>query len=246
MRRPVHMSLLLTALVLLVPTLALVGCDNLGGPAITDTSLAQNPIPEPPIPPVPGTPTPGQPPPGGIPGEVTPPGDAPGDLGPSGGTTPGGTSANKTTTTTAASNPGATIMSAEPLVVMATRYQETDSRLIWAGSWNSAADNAYSGGTAIWTSGPGASVTVNFSGTSIAILGAMAPNGGLAMVTIDGATWKMDCYSPTISTQQILWQSQNLASGGHTVKINSPGTSNLASSGLWLCLDALEVTGALE
>jgi hypothetical protein len=53
-KRPVFLSLVLTAVVLLVPAFVLVGCSNPGETGITAPSFGQSPIPNPEFPPVPG------------------------------------------------------------------------------------------------------------------------------------------------------------------------------------------------
>jgi hypothetical protein len=235
MRRTAFPSLLPIFLVVLALVFALVGCQNLNGTGTTATSSAQGPGPTPPPGPGPG-PTPGGPHP-----EVTP------SSGPSTGNT---TPTAKKTTTTAASNPGLTMVVAIPVVPAATRYQETNPLLAWTGSWTTgtSAPNKYSGGSERETADAGASVTVKFSGTSISFISAKNCYGGMAKVTLDGGgPILVNFYSADWVDQQTVWQSGNLANGSHTVKMECMGTvGDPFGADMCIYMDAFDITGALE
>jgi hypothetical protein len=256
MKRPVFLSLLLTAVVLLVPAFVLVACENIGGTGMTSPAVAEGPMPNPEFPPVSGE-TPGQVmPPGENPGQVIPPGETPGQVippdgspggpPPPSGTPSGGTSGPKTTTT-AASNPGGTIMEVMPLIFTTTRYEETESSLVWAGGWGSVPYSQASGGAVQTTSDAGASVTIKFYGTNISFVGLASPYGGNAMVTLDGGgVYQVDCYSANAQYQCRLWDSGILALKSHTVKVSCAGSADPASGGFYISVDAFDVTGTLE
>jgi hypothetical protein len=244
MKRCVFLALLLTAVVLLVPAFVLIGCESLNKTEMTGPSVAEGPIPNPEFPPVPGE-TPGESMP---PGEPMPPGGTPGEMNPPSGT-PGGntTPTTKKTTTTAASNSGVMMAEALPIVITATRYEQTDSHLAWAGTWLTETESSASGGSFSDTQSSGASVTIKFSGISIGWIGIKGSNAGIAKVTLDGGSpIQVDCYSASTKYAETLWQSGSLASGNHTVKIECTGTCSAASTSYWICVDAFDIIGTTQ
>ncbi len=81
----------------------------------------------------------------------------------------------------------------------ATRYQQTDAKLTYLGSWSYAATWSASGGSFNYTSTAGAAVIVNFTGTWIQLRGVIAPWYGKASVSLDGETPEIvDFYNPSV------------------------------------------------
>jgi hypothetical protein len=246
MKISMFLALLLTAVVILIPVLVLVGCEGLGDKGETlavETPAGENPDAVNPA---------GENPDAKNPGAQTQARENPDAETPASETTavehpavehPGGTPAAKTTTT-ASWNSGAQTLGTVAAVL---RYEETDPRLVWGGNWKSVMGNSYSGGTLLFANTAGASVTIKFLGTSLTWIGSTAPALGLAKVTLDGGIpIQVDCHSPADHQGMQLWQSGNLAWGSHTVKIECSWTASPSGSGNGLTVDAFDATGTLE
>jgi N-acetylmuramoyl-L-alanine amidase len=126
-----------------------------------------------------------------------------------------------------------------------TRYQQTDSRLAYAGTWYTWAASDASGGNYKYANSGSPSVTVKFTGTNLNWVGVKGTNFGIAKITIDGTTTQtVDLYnaSPLVTT---VWSSPTLASGTHTVKIEWTGTKNTKSTATYIAADAFDVAGTL-
>jgi hypothetical protein len=229
----VFLALLLTAVVLLIPTFLLVGCENLVGTGMTATSLSQNTTSS--VPSTSAETTTST--------EATLPSETPTE-----GTSPSATSPPQTTVTSYV-DLGEALTAALPLILV-TRYEETDPHLVWTGDWQHPSNpQGFSGGAAMHTDYSGASLTINFSGTSISWIGALWDSAGRAAVTLDGGgpvsvTLYSDYWPPLY--QQTVWQSGTLAYGSHTLKITCLHDSPWASGGYWISVDAFDVIGTLQ
>jgi hypothetical protein len=219
MKRSVFLALLLTAPMLLILAFVLVGCEDSHGTRVIGTSVAEGPMPNPESPSVPGE----------TPAEGTSTTDAPAEG-------------------TLTSNPVATAAASQAPAPAVTRYEETDSHLVWTGEWLPYEWDGWSGGHCLYTEDPGASVTVKFSGTSISFISAFDMDAGIAKVTLDGGNPIMvDCYADDIQITGTVWESGNLAWGSHIVKIEYTSTAN-PNVGTWpiMYVDAFDVTGTLQ
>ncbi len=136
-----------------------------------------------------------------------------------------------------------TVADAGPSLV---RYEQTDSRLVWTGPWTTYGKWALSGGSYAHSRFTTASVTIAFEGTGIDWIGTKNGIGGKALVSLDGSSpVTVDLYSAVSMHQQMLWSASGLPYGIHTVRIAPAGTNNPSSSGLYVWIDALDVTGQL-
>lgn len=108
----------------------------------------------------------------------------------------------------------------------------------WAktGSWSTG--NSGLEGTNMWSNVRGNTVSFNFTGSKLWIVGNMDPSHGIADVMIDGeAAGSFDLYKNPRATSQIVYTSSDLAYGEHTVKITVTGTKNGSSSNTHIDLD---------
>jgi hypothetical protein len=125
-------------------------------------------------------------------------------------------------------------------------FQQTDSRLGYAGSWFNATASAASGGSYRYANSPGSSVTATFSGTGLALFAKKSPAYGMAKVTLDGGSAVyVDLYSPSTLYQQNVYGTGTLADGNHTLVIEWAGAKNVSSSGYIVNVDAFFVAGTL-
>jgi N-acetylmuramoyl-L-alanine amidase len=121
------------------------------------------------------------------------------------------------------------------------RYDETDENLRYSGTWASHTATGSSGPGYKRTSSGSSSVTVTFAGSSFAWIATCGTSFGRAFVSLDGAPPEaVDLYRPATRRQQNVWSVAFEQAGNHTVKIwRDPGNS----SGLYISIDAVEVTG---
>jgi N-acetylmuramoyl-L-alanine amidase len=150
-----------------------------------------------------------------------------------------------TTTTTTAVTPGTTTTT-KPSVVR--RFEQGDANLLYLGAWSAnVAGPAASGGRYCYADVSGASVTIEFTGTSFAWVTKKNPKYGKARLTLDGGIPTIiDLYSATEVWQQKVWQNTNLKQGIHTVKIEWTGTKNPLATDYNIGADAFDITGTLE
>jgi FtsP/CotA-like multicopper oxidase with cupredoxin domain len=129
----------------------------------------------------------------------------------------------------------------------ATRYEETNPLLVYAGTWLNLSGASYSGGSMKYVSQSGASVTAYFFGTSLTWLTKTGPSYGKARVSLDGGTAVLvDLYSPSTLYQQQVWSTGPLPNGPHSVKIQWSSLKNPAATFTYLGVDAFDVTGMLR
>lgn len=246
MKRSVSLPLLLTAVVVMVPALVLVSCEDMTATGVTAAPLSQGTTSSSPVQPdtsqtlTQGTSS------TGTPGGTVPAGGSPSGTVSSGGThggttPPSGTPAAATTTTATSVELGE-----PPLELTPTRYEEDDPRLAWAGTWSVTGSPEDSGGSCRFAEYAGSSMKVYFSGVSISFLTRIGPAVGIATVTLDGSSVTIDLYSSTWAYQKEVWSSGSLAPGSHTLRIEMPGDSNPASASKGIYVDAFVVTGTLE
>ncbi len=126
------------------------------------------------------------------------------------------------------------------------RFEQTDRHLAWRGDWHKVSHASYSSGTAWYTNSPDSSVTIEFDGTSISLLGKKAPTYGVAEVRFDGGPPQfVDLYNPVIIYKQVMWASGTIAEGRHTVTLAWTGERNAAAIRSNIALDAVDIEGSL-
>jgi hypothetical protein len=134
-----------------------------------------------------------------------------------------------------------------------SHWQDTDPNARFSAGWTKAS-------TALPWSGNGArntpelavtaqetyttdeTVTLPFRGTAISWIGYRGPDGGIALMQVDGgAPVEVDTYSTTAKFQAELFTATGLADVNHTLKITATGRRNPASSSTRIVVDAFEV-----
>jgi serine/threonine protein kinase len=161
-------------------------------------------------------------------------------------TTTTATSVVPTTTSTTIASTTTTIATTTIAVANPTRYEQTESRLVYAGTWRTDASDSASGSSFVFSDSGGASVSVTFEGTNLAWIAKKAPAYGKAKVTLDGKSLgTVDLYSASTRWQQKVWGTGTLNSGLHTVTIARTGTKNTAATGTNINVDAFDVVGSV-
>ncbi len=132
------------------------------------------------------------------------------------------------------------------LETKATRFQETDGRMVYSPAWGTSSYWRYSGLRQKYSFSRGASVTIPFRGTRLDYITKTAGNLGIASVSVDGgAPTSVDLYTASTVYRQKVWSTGTLTNGLHVVKIVLSGTKNPRSSGTAVNIDAVDVVGTL-
>jgi lipoprotein-anchoring transpeptidase ErfK/SrfK len=128
-----------------------------------------------------------------------------------------------------------------------TRYEQGDSRLVYSGTWSTQSVPQASGGTSSHGYEKSAGVIVTFTGTRLDWIATLAPENGVADVSLDGgALTKVDLYSETTHYQQKVWTTGTLTNGTHWVEIrwdNANRTDKVTHT--FISADAFDVVGVL-
>ncbi len=127
-------------------------------------------------------------------------------------------------------------------------YTYDDPGLAYAGDgWSHVAYQSYTAGdyreSESFSDQAGASVTVNFTGTSVRWISSHDANHGTADVYLDGVKKAtVDGYAASKSFQDVFYRADGLADGAHTLKIVATGDQNPASAGAFVVVDAVDLT----
>ena len=125
-------------------------------------------------------------------------------------------------------------------------HQQTESRLVYAGSWQTASSASASGGSFAYSKSSGASLTIRFIGTHLYWIAKESPEYGKAKVVVDGVSaGTVDLYSASAVWQHMVWATGNLSRGAHTVKIEWTGQKRAAAKGTYIDVDAIKVDGVM-
>lgn len=128
-------------------------------------------------------------------------------------------------------------------VVPSVRVEEASSFITYDGEYVGWGDDALSGGSSRWLGAPG-SISIQFDGVGFDWITCLAPDCGIAKVSVDGgALISVDLYAPTLQFQQSVFSTSLLAMGAHRVVIAWTGTKNPASTGDQIGVDCLDIAG---
>ena len=95
-----------------------------------------------------------------------------------------------------------------------------------------------------FTSAKDAEVVFDFKGDNVRFYGFTGKDKGIADIYIDDVLIEsVDCYSPSLQTDTLLFESDELTEGNHTIKVVNGGQNNPNSSGTALNIDAFEYIG---
>jgi peptidoglycan/xylan/chitin deacetylase (PgdA/CDA1 family) len=133
-----------------------------------------------------------------------------------------------------------------PAEQRASRYQQSSPLLSYSGDWTTLTSSSHSGGSICRTGSQGAAVTASFTGTTFEWLAMKGPDYGKATVTIDGSPPReVDLYSPSYLHRRSVFKVADLADGSHSAIIAYADAKNDASTGYYVDIDALRVSGEL-
>ncbi len=124
-----------------------------------------------------------------------------------------------------------------------TRFEQTDARLIYSGTWASNSASAASNGSYKSTSSAAASLIVTFSGVQLDWIATAGPGMGLVDVSIDGGpATTIDLSGASTLYQQLVWSTGVLTNGTHLVEFSLNESS---PAGALLTADAFDIQGTL-
>lgn len=154
----------------------------------------------------------------------------------------------KVTTSTSAPVDDSTSTSASVNVDLwqTVTYEQDDEGLEYSGAWITSSAPSASKGAFAYAQKAGATVTLHFVGTSCAWQAKTADKYGKALVTVDdkpGVT--VNLYSKNIVWRHVVWKTDSLPLGKHTVKIRCSGSGREAAKGTYVDVDAIQILGAL-
>lgn len=110
------------------------------------------------------------------------------------------------------------------------------------GTWHPIISERYSGMTATQSTEPGATVRVAFNGTGIRWIGFRDEWSGIAAVFIDGEfRTTVDTYSSPALHRTVVFETNELEEGTHSLIVQVLDTHNAASAASWVWIDAFEV-----
>lgn len=122
-----------------------------------------------------------------------------------------------------------------------TTVEETSPTVQFTGDWHSSKSPSDSGGSIAFLYSTG-SVSMQFTGTSIALMIRTTPSSGISEVVIDQrAVATVDQYSAAVTYRQLAFESAALTPGTHSISVRRTGSRNPASSGTNVVLDAFIV-----
>ena len=125
-----------------------------------------------------------------------------------------------------------------------TRYEQTDPRIAFSGTWTPASASDASGGSYDYSTAGGSSATIYFSGTRLDWVAGVGTTCGLADVYVDDKLVDtVDLSNPQSYYDAAVWSTGALSDGDHHVRIAYSATN---TAGKRITLDAVQVAGTLE
>lgn len=113
---------------------------------------------------------------------------------------------------------------------------DTDARIVYSTAWGMTSDSTAYGGMLHTASSNGATASLTFSGTSIAVVAPLGSAYGSLRICIDPGVSVGNCATPTLQSstaveRDIVYVSGPLASGSHTIQITASSATKIALDG---------------
>jgi uncharacterized protein YkwD len=119
------------------------------------------------------------------------------------------------------------------------RYEESNPAVAFSGTWTPQADRSASGGGYQVSSTAGSTVTLTFTGDSIALYHSLDANGGQAAVTVDGKQLGTFSFNFSVPRWQIPAVLDHLGAGQHTLVLTVQAPQTGTASNVYI--DAFDV-----
>jgi murein DD-endopeptidase MepM/ murein hydrolase activator NlpD len=126
----------------------------------------------------------------------------------------------------------------------AARYEQTNSNILYLGTWVTFTSSSASGGSYKYANSPARAI-ISFTGTKLDLIATKGTTQGKAQVYLDGADkGVIDFSSTTTLRKQVVWSTGTVTSGKHTVELSWLGKPGVAG-GTRINIDAVDVLGTL-
>ncbi len=121
-----------------------------------------------------------------------------------------------------------------------------DNQLEYSGKWQKKRHSGAWQNSLHVTENKNDSVTLNFTGNQVRVIGTVATDGGLADVYLDDEKQLtlIDCWNPKTRHQQLLYYKSGLENQPHTIKIVTRGTSNPVAKDKKVYIDCIQFSDA--
>ena len=132
------------------------------------------------------------------------------------------------------------------------QIEQDDSRIVYAGTWETDSSPEHSGGTATRSMEAGAKAAITFNGSGIQLIGERGPSAGIVRVSLDNDPFKqnlsLDTYASPAEARSLLLSFSVVGAGPgpHTLRLEITGTQSSRSAGAWVSVDGFNVLGAPE
>lgn len=124
-----------------------------------------------------------------------------------------------------------------------TRVEESNAAVSYTGSWHPSVNGVHSGGGATGSMDVNSKATLRFTGTDVSLLLYTDQWSGIASVAVDGVVQgEVDTYASPAKAQSAIYKVSGLSNGEHTVSIGPTGRKSASSGGLWIWVDAFDVS----
>jgi len=138
-----------------------------------------------------------------------------------------------------------TVSNGSPPPESSARHEETDPAVSYSVGWMQSNPGdwfAWSGGTAVMSSVPGARATFRFSGDSVTWIGYRSTESGIARLYLDGQVLtELDLFGLSVESATRVYSVRGLAVGSHTLVIEVTGRQNPGALGNSIVVDAFDV-----
>ena len=122
---------------------------------------------------------------------------------------------------------------------MATKMTDSaDTAIHYSGNWTHISYGLAYNKTLSYSNVTGNYAEYTFTGNSIAYIGSTENNRGYAEILIDGVSYgEIDTYSPDVAREKVLFYTDSLSDGEHTIRIVVKGKKHPLSDSTYVDLD---------
>jgi hypothetical protein len=126
--------------------------------------------------------------------------------------------------------------------------QIADARsFVFTGTWAAMKDNKAPDGSFRAADQPGETMSFQFSGNQVRLLGVVGPDGGWADAWVDGVKQPtlIECWNPTVRHQQPIFLKNGLTNGLHELKIIVRGEKNPLARAAQIGIESAQYSAAI-
>jgi len=127
------------------------------------------------------------------------------------------------------------------------RYEQDDTAVVYAGTWETASGSSLSGNSAEYSAMTSSTAIFTFNGTAVTWISRKSVSAGIAKVYIDDVYQQdVDLYSLEVLNQEAVYTKTGLSASEHTIKVEVAGTKNASASGYNVYVDAFDIPVVAE